>query len=254
MEHVTTKKRIGALDALRGLALLNMIAFHGLYDWIDVFGHAIPGVTLRAGAGDIWQQSICWTFILLAGISYNFSRAPLRHGLVLLGCSAVLTAVTAIVTPDQLIVFGILHFLSVATLLTLLLAPLLNRAPAGVACVGSFVLFLLCKGVPEGFVGVGGYAVARLPLALYSQRWTFWLGLPDASFFSADYFPLIPWLFLFWTGLYLWRWCGVQLTAILRRVPDMPFLEWAGRHSLWIYMLHQPVLMLILLVLNAMTA
>ena len=110
------------------------------------------------------------------------------------------------------------------------------------------MLFLLSKGVPRGFLGLGDYALVSLPAALYRFPWAFPLGLPSAGFYSSDYFPLVPWLFLFWTGLYLWRGQSEAAREKLAGLPAVPGLAWLGRHSLAVYMLHQPVLMALLTV------
>ena len=61
-----TKQRLWQLDALRGLALLNMLAYHAMYDWVYVFGHAGSWYNIGAPGCHVWQQYICWSFILLS--------------------------------------------------------------------------------------------------------------------------------------------------------------------------------------------
>ena len=68
-----------------------------------------------------------------------------------------------------------------------------------------------------------------------------YLGFYPFGFFSADYFPLIPWLFLFWTGFYLYHLVGKERLEPLHRSVCPP-LGWLGRNSLMLYLLHQPVI------------
>ena len=89
-----TKQRLWQLDALRGLALLNMLAYHAMYDWVYVFGHAGSWYNIGAPGCHVWQQYICWSFILLSGYSFTLARRPLKNGLIAAGCAAVLTVVT----------------------------------------------------------------------------------------------------------------------------------------------------------------
>ena len=70
----------------------------------------------------------------------------------------------------------------------------------------------------------------------------FLIGLPNAGFHSADYFPLLPWLLLFLTGMYLSKALHRHMLARAEKL-EIPFLSWIGRHSLLIYLLHQPVLL-----------
>lgn len=68
--------RLWQLDALRGLALLNMLVYHGMYDWVYVFGHASSWYDIGAPGCHVWQQYICWSFILLSGFSFSMARRP----------------------------------------------------------------------------------------------------------------------------------------------------------------------------------
>lgn len=236
------RRRFAVLDTLRGFAVLNMVVFHGVYDWVYIFGRPAAWFT---GTGNAygWQQFICWTFILVAGAVFPLGRRPYKRGLVVFGCGMVLTAVTVLAMPSEQILFGILHFLGLAMLLTAPLRKWLLRVPAAVGAAGSFLLFLLTKSLPYGGLGLGDVLLWRLPAAWYSQRWTFPLGLMGPDFYSADYFPLLPWLFLFWTGMYLWRALSARWGGRLADIGPVPVFGWLGRHSLAVYMVHQPLLL-----------
>ena len=233
------KKRLWLLDVLRGAALLHMLVYHGMYDWVYVFGHESRWYDIWSPGCHLWQQYICWSFILLSGYSFTLARRPLKNGLVVAGCAVVLTAVTVGFLPSESIWFGVLHLNAAAVLLTCLVQPLLRRCPAGWGLGLCAVLFFLTNQLPEGFLGFEGVRLCALPAAWYRAN-LFWLGLPDLSrFSSADYFPLLPWVFLFWCGYYLaglWRPRAGQAPAVLRP------LALVGRHTLLVYMLHQPVL------------
>ena len=178
-------------------------------------------------------------FLLLSGYSVRLARRPLKNGLVVAGCAAVLTVVTAVCMPSQAIWFGVLHLNAAAMLLTCLLRPLLQACPAGPGLAVCAALFALTNQLPYGYLGFEGLRLVRMPQALYSAN-LFWLGLPDLTkFSSADYFPLLPWLFLFWCGWFLarlWRPRAGRAPAALRP------LAFVGRHTLAVYMAHQPVL------------
>ena len=146
--------RLWQLDALRGLALLNMLAYHALYDWVYVFGRSGGWYDITAPGCHVWQQYICWSFILLAGISLHFSRHPVRHGLLTFGCGAVVSLVTAVATPGDAVHFGVLTLLGSAMLLASALRPALRRIPAAAGCIVSGLLFVLTKAVPSGGFGI----------------------------------------------------------------------------------------------------
>ena len=106
-----------------------------------------------------------------------------------------------------------------------------------------FVLFILCKRIQYGCIGIG--SGMRVPAILYSIKILTPLGFPFPGFKSSDYFPVIPWMFL-----YL---CGYFFNEIFRRHDTwkaaarhkVPVLSAIGSRTIWIYLLHQPVSMLV---------
>lgn len=234
-----TAKRLWLLDVLRGAALVNMLAYHALYDWVYVFGHTGGWYDIWSPGCHLWQQYICWSFILLSGYSFTLARRPLKNGLLVAGCAAILTVVTVGFMPEESIWFGVLHLNAAAVLLSCLAAPLLRRCPAGLGLAVCAILFLLTNQLPEGYLGFETLRLCPLPAAWYRPN-LFWLGLPDLTrFSSADYFPVIPWLFLFWCGLFLARLWRLRQGLAPRVLRPLAFV---GRHTLLVYMLHQPVL------------
>lgn len=147
----TKTSRMWLPDALRGLALLNMLAYHAMYDWVYVFGHESSWYNIWAPGCHVWQQYICWSFILLSGFSFPLAKRPAKNGLIVAGCAAVLTFVTAVFMPSEAIWFGVLHLNAAAVLLTCLVYPLLQRLPAGAGLAASAALFALTNQLPEIF-------------------------------------------------------------------------------------------------------
>lgn len=251
--HAKAGQRFWQIDALRGLALLNMLVYHAMYDWVYIFGHKSAWYDIWSPHCHVWQQYICWSFILLSGYSFTLSRRPLKNGLLTVGCAVVLTVVTATAMPEEVIWFGVLHLLGCAALLTCLLRPLLEKLPPLAGCAGSVLLFALTNQLPQGWLGFEGLHLAAVPAAWYKPN-LFWLGLPDLTVFSsADYFPILPWLFLYWAAYFFARGHRAHRTAQagLAPAPLRPLCA-VGSRTLLIYMLHQPVIYGVLLGLHAM--
>lgn len=235
------------LDSLRGFTLIHMVLFHFLYDVFIIYGFHPEWDRLLTTR--IWQQYICWSFILISGIAFHFSRSIWKKSLILIAWGFVFTGVTVLVLPSETIWFGILSFMGLAALVTGLLDPLLSKIPPVLGMLLSGLCFFLTRLVPSGYLGWGALRLARLPQGLY--RWWFgaWIGFPPSGFRSSDYFALIPWLFLFWTGYYLYYYLRQEKTAALMQRGKLPLLTAIGRKSLWIYVVHQPVCMLFCIVL-----
>ena len=231
------KRRYSLLDALRGMTVVSMVAYHFCYDWF-IIGGANPQ-WWRMGAVRVWQQSICWTFILLAGVCFHLGRHRWRSGLIVSACGALVTLVTVLAEPSQAIWYGVLTLHGASILLACALEPLLRRIPTAPGGVLSFLLFALSYPVQRGVVGLPGLELLRLPGSWYESGWLTILGFPAPGFTSSDYFPLLPWFFLYLTGYFAGRALLSQPPrALYRRVPG---LDWVGRHSLLVYLLHQPV-------------
>lgn len=111
---------------------------------------------------------------------------------------------------------------------------------ADLAALDNGILHVLAEacGIKDG-----EYRLITLPGFLYANYFTAYLGFYPFGFFSTDYFPLTPWLFLFWAGFYLHHLAErtAQSLRPLRRSVCPP-LGWLGRNSLMLYLLHQPVI------------
>ena len=232
MGYLSTRRP--GLDTLRGMTLVSMMVYHACWDLVYLFRQ--DWAWYRSFGAHLWQQSICWTFILLSGYCFHLGHHRLRRGLLSLGGGALVSAVSQVAGSP--IHWGVLTLLGAAALLTIPLDPLLRRLPARAGLAGSFCLFFLLREVNQGYLGFEGAALLTLPADWYQNSLTALLGFPGPDFFSADYFSLLPWLFLFWTGYFLYRLRPEGEGRELR----LPLVTTLGRHSLVAYLLHQPLI------------
>lgn len=232
-------KRYTILDIIRGLALIGMTIYHGMWDLVYIYDVDIPWY--KSEAAFIWQQSICWTFILLSGFCWNLGRKKLKRGLIVFGCSIVVSLVTAIFLPNASIMFGILSLIGTAMLVMIPLDKVFSKVNPYIGLAASFALFVITYNVPSSSLGFGGWKIVELPKTLYANLFTAYLGFPAPDFYSSDYFPVIPWLFLYQTGYFMYGIFKKNDWLKHLSVISIKPLEWIGRHSLLLYMLHQPV-------------
>lgn len=172
--------RYALLDELRGLDLLSMIGYHACWDLIFLFGMSATWYT--GWQGHLWQQSICWVFILLSGFCLPLGHRPLRRGLIVSGAGALVTAVTLLFMPEDRVVFGVLTLLGAAMLITGLLQPLLQKIPAWAGLVVSLLLFAATYHTQDGFWQLGPWQIL-LPGAWYANLFTAFFGFFPRGFF-----------------------------------------------------------------------
>ncbi len=242
-ESKMTKMRYYILDDLRGITLISMICFHAVWDLVYIFG--MNWRWFYTSVSYWWQQSICWTFILLSGFCWSLGTRKLRRGILVLMAGFIVSLVTEIAAPDQRVRFGVLTLLGVCMLLMIPLEQLLNRVPAWIGCIGSLFLFMATRNINDGYLGFEGLNLVELPEEWYCMGDMMTLvGFTDRRFYSTDYFSIFPWIFLFITGYF--GYCIMKEKELLQKMAGWkPFPEYLGiigRQSLLIYMLHQPII------------
>lgn len=242
-------KRYGLIDTLRGLCFISMILYHAFYDLVFIYGVHFP--FYHATAAYVWQQSICFTFILLSGFSFSFGKHHAKRGILLLGCGFLIELITVLVIPDEAVHFGILTFMGFAVLIMIPLEKILAKVPWFPGLSTSILLFVLFRNVNRQYLGFEGLKLLRLPDELYATPFLTFFGFPGPSFCSSDYFSVLPWFFLYLAGYFLWKLWNPHKEKLSFFFKEIPFFSFIGRHTLPIYMLHQPVIMGILILLHA---
>ena len=222
--------RIRAIDALRGAAICMMIVYHAAFDlnWFHIisadFNHDRFWLSFR--------DLIVSSFLLLVGVSLVLaSRAgisPKRfwNRIALVGACAILVTVGSYVTfPKTFITFGILHCIVVSSILGW---PLV-RFPRAALMVGIVVI-------------VAGVAIG---LPLFDLPLLNWVGLMTHKPATEDYVPLLPWFGVVLVGISIGWWLLERRMHDLRQISraSPKWLTWLGRHSLLVYMIHQPIMM-----------
>ncbi|MDT3684532.1 MAG: heparan-alpha-glucosaminide N-acetyltransferase [Pseudorhodoplanes sp.] len=226
--------RLPVVDIARGLALAAMALYHFAWD-LEFFELADLGVTEHL----LWvgfARAIAASFLALVGVGLVLGHAKgvrwqsfLRRLAIIVAAAAAITVLSYFTDPGGIIWFGILHCIAVSSVLGLffLRLPVLAVIIAGMACIAA-PHFL----TTAAFNGLG---------------WV-WLGLAQDIIPSNDYSPLLPWFGYVLLGIATARiippeawpqtWRSWQPHAAISRM-----LCLAGRHSLLVYLVHQPILM-----------
>ncbi len=239
-------KRYVLLDSIRGITLISMMIYHAVWDIVYIFG--ADWAWYESELAHIWQQSICWCFILLSGFCWSLGSKKLKRALTVLVAGCLVSVVTLIFMPRQAIMYGVLTLLGSCMLFMIPLDKVLKKCHPVWGAVLSFSVFILFKKVNRGILSIGSLELMRLPDSLYANSFTTYLGFTAPGFRSTDYFSMLPWFFLFLTGYFIYG--IVEKQELLKYLKGWKSVvtAWIGRHSLLIYMLHQPVIYAVLFV------
>jgi len=233
---VNSDSRLPRLDALRGVAIVWMVAFHFAFD-LNHFGWLSPRQDFYGDPFWTGQRAVIVSlFLFCAGLSQAVALEVgtgwprfWRRWRQVAGCALLVSAASAWMFPGSWISFGVLHALAVM----MVLARLTARWRGALWPSGGLLLIL-----PWLFSH-----------PVFDSRWTNWVGLVTRKPITEDYVPLMPWLGIFLWGLAAGQWVWGHrrhwLTGALpRRLSPLATL---GRFSLSIYMLHQPLLIGVLM-------
>ena len=232
--------RLGVFDVVRGFSVISMVLFHLCYDLRFIAG--LPLDWFAPPLQDVWRASISWTFLFVAGCMCPLSRSNLRRALVYGGVALAIWVVTTVVAVDTPISFGIIYCMAACTLVAWALGRLGALPQGPVAAALLLACFLVTQGLPRGTVGVGELTLS-LPRGLYDSGLLAWLGLPGPGFASGDYYPLLPYLFMYLAGTAMGAWWAERGYPKWVRGAHVRPLAFVGRHALAVYVAHQPVLL-----------
>jgi uncharacterized membrane protein len=240
--------RIDAVDALRGVAISMMIVYHAAFDlnWFHIISADFNHHPFWLGFRDLIVSS----FLLLVGVSLTLAqRAGISakrfwRRIAIVGACALLVTVGSYVTfPKTFITFGILHCIVVSSVLGWSLV----RFPRAALLAGAVLI------VAGAAIGTTLFDPPWLNgLVVFDLPWLNWVGLMTHRPATEDYVPMLPWFGVVLVGIGLAAWVVQRRLHVLQRMSHVSpgWLTWLGRHSLLVYMVHQPIMIGILRVLH----
>lgn len=228
---MTKSNRNHYLDNFRGFTVISMVVFHLLYNinyyrpigWYD-------GTLINK----IWQLSIAISFFIISAVTSTIlSREKnIKRGIKTSLLGFLISIVTYIFARDQLIVWGVLNGIGISMIIGGLLQGRVNFS------INTSLIFIVLFALTYNMNKYGLYRFDFFKL-LYDKN-LFFLGFPSSSFYSTDYFPMIPWTFIFLAGLGIGSYLNSK-NLLGPRGSDNP-IAFIGRHAMVIYLAHQVVL------------
>ena len=234
------KKRYYLIDTLRGLALILMLVYHTLWDLSMIFGKAPAWFTPTADY--VIQRTTALLFLSISGFSFGLGRRHLKSAMRTLAGGLIVAVATYIFMPRAVAYFGVLVLLASCTVIMIPLRYLLDKISPYITAPLSLILFFFCENISDGYLGFLGFRL-ELPTILYKNLITAYFGFPHEGFASLDYFPIFPWIFLFIFGYAVYKMISDKNRLNRLTSPRIPPLEWLGRHTLSIYLIHQPLIL-----------
>lgn len=230
--------RVGLFDEVRGFAILCMVVYHAMYDLRYIYGFNVP--IFFESWFDIIRDIFAGAFMFISGAVCRYSSNNIKRGVQCFFIGMAMTFVLPFFTGST-ILFGILHFMGICMMIYGLCDKAFDKLPALVGIILCVFLFVFTMNVDNGYFGIGGVSIS-IPQKAYDVGVLFPFGLRNSAFRSSDYFPLFPWMFVFLAGSFF---------GVYAKNGDLPkwcydtHLRWlatVGRYTIWIYILHQPVM------------
>lgn len=239
-------KRIHLIDELRGLSIVFMIIFHIIYQL--VLWLSMPEELLYHPIVRLIQFGAQFLFISIAGISCSFSRSNLKRGMICILYGTIITIVTFLFIPEERIILGILHFMGISIVIYTLINKQIIKINAIVGLMVAMLLFIISHVYVYTYNAEVVTAITKVNSIhyLWSKGFLTLLGMPSPNFYSSDYFPLVPWFFLFLAGSFVGKMLSHQRDNPFITKSRIRVLSFLGRHSLIIYLLHIPIIVLTL--------
>lgn len=235
------KPRVAILDILRGTALVGMIIHHTLVSYEIVFQKSVD--ILYTAAFSAVQLLFVSIFLLVSGICTNYSKNVLKRGVIVFLAGMLLTVATCFVLPafniyGLNIYFGILHMFGLSMILYALFKKLLNKIPTVVGIIVSVMLFAL-------------YYAFYLTQPTSNSWFLLIFGiLPEQMLYYGDYYPLFPFFFMFLAGTFIGKLIKQNKFPSWFYSVRCPVLEFVGKNSLLVYVLHQPIIFPIMILIS----
>jgi uncharacterized membrane protein len=234
--HAPAPPRLAVIDGLRGFGLCLMVVYHFAFDlvWFRVLRADFNHDPFWLG----FRGVVVSLFLGLVGVSLVLAQSARpgpgafwRRIALIAVCAALVSGVSYVTFPQTFITFGVLHCIAVSSILA---RPLV-----------AWPRLALVLGI--AIIAIGN----TVHLPAFDVPWLNWVGLMTHKPLTEDYVPLLPWLGVVLVGIGIGHWLLAReraaIVALSRATPA--WLAWMGRHSLLIYLVHQPVMVGVLRVL-----
>jgi len=236
---LSAKKRIHTLDEIRGFCVFCMVFDHALFTLGYMYYHEFSRNLFDILS--LISPFFAATFILICGASCMLSKDNMRRGIKILTAAFAVTLVSVFLMPDAPIHFGILHLLGSCVMLYAVFRRFIDRIPTILGIILCFVLFFVFYNTEKGYLFFEPFSL-NLPDSLYESGLLMILGFRNPFVAYSDYFPLLPWIFSFFCGVFIGRYLKDGKAPKCMYKSRVPFFSLLGTNAFLIYLIHQPLI------------
>lgn len=232
--HIKHNNRIWELDFLRGITAIAMVLYHMFFDLNEYYGYSfgvVNTIVANIGAG---------VFIFISGISSTLTNRNIKRGLIVFACAVVVTIVSIPIMKEYYIRFGILHFFGVS----MIFKGIIDRFIRDKRIQIIILLFVILVSF------VFGYYFKSIGT---TNPFLFPIGIITSDFVSFDYFPVFPYISYYCIGVIFGYIVYKNKVSIFKNFVNNIIIKQLcvlGKHTLIVYIIHQPILLAILYFLN----
>ena len=216
-----------------------MVFDHALFTLGYMFGHSFSALVFDLLA--YISPAFAATFVMMCGASCMLSRNNLKRGIRILSAALGVTIFSLFFMSDAPIIFGVLHLLGSCVILYALVHKAIDKIPVGLGLTACAVLFFLTYSIDTGYLGVAPFCI-KLPDSIYDSGFLMMLGFRSPMSSYSDYFPLLPWMFAFFAGVFIGRYFTAEGLPQWVYKSRVPFFSLLGTNAFFVYIIHQPLI------------
>lgn len=233
------ENRILVLDMLRGISMVFVIIYHFFYS-LDYFMN-IKLISLDMPIIGVIHRLILMILFIVSGVCTSFSRNLLKNGIKLVILGQVISIFTLIFVPSLAIRFGILSFIGTMMIISYFKTYIPNNINIILKLIILFSLYIVLLDFPSGVINLFG---KKLEINLPDNiNYLYPIGIVSKDFTSSDYFPIIPNGFIYLFGVVLSRPISDNsFPKWFYNIKGIPIINFIGKHSLIVYLIHQPII------------
>lgn len=237
-------KRLAYIDELRGIAVIIMVLFHFIYQ-----ENLLTGAmeNLLSNFYINFLKTIAQIiFIALAGVCCNYSRDNIKRGVIYIYIGLLIDLFTYIIIPEEMITFGIFSFMGLSVLIYEVFKKKINSMSINRGILLFIIVFIITYCFQRKMINLG-LRNNEVFNTLINGGYLNFMGFKSSSFRSSDFFPILPWIFIFMAGVLLGRKLYKMNNSNKIKLRLLAFI---GRKSLLIYLIHIPIIVIVIRIIS----